>query len=418
VTLTVDRPQADTLPRLLRADARLAPMPAFRGDDGRQRLIDLVTQAGLRGRGGAGFPTGRKLAAVAAGRKEPVVLVNGCESEPASRKDKVLLGYAPQLVLDGAALAAHAVGATRIVVCVERRTGLAERLAREIAQRRTGPVRWQVLELPRRYVASEESSLVHFVNAGEARPLAVPPRPFERGVDGRPTLVDNVETLAHLALIATHGAEWFRGVGTPTDPGSTLVTAGGAVHRPGVYEISPGSTLGSVLEAAGGAVEPLGAALVGGYFGTWVPFPDGWNLPLSHDKTGPAATTLGAGAIVALPAASCGLAETARVARYLAEESARQCGPCMFGLPAIAGDLAAVAGGRPDPQAYPRLSGRLATVAGRGACRHPDGATRLVASALDAFGDDLRAHLAGRPCAGTRQPPVLPLPQYRDRRWR
>jgi NADH:ubiquinone oxidoreductase subunit F (NADH-binding) len=418
MTLTVDRPQADTLPRLLRPDAGLAPLPAFAGADGRGRLIDLVDQAGLRGRGGAGFPTGRKLRAVAAARKEPVVVVNGCESEPASRKDKVLLGYAPRLVLDGAALAAHAVGAAWVVVCVERGTGLAGRLAREIAQRPAGPVRWQVKEVPRRYVASEETSLVHFLNTGEAKPLAVPPRPFERGVDGRPTLVDNVETLAHLALIASHGADWFRAVGTPTDPGSTLVTIGGAVHRPGVYEISPGTPLGSVLDAAGGASEPLGAALVGGYFGTWVPLPDGWQLPLSHDRTGPAATTLGAGAIVALPARSCGLAETARVVRYLAEESARQCGPCMFGLPAVAEDLATVAAGRPDPAAHPRLSGRLAVVAGRGACRHPDGATRLATSALETFADDLRAHLAGRPCAGIGQPPVLPLPQHRDRGWR
>jgi NADH:ubiquinone oxidoreductase subunit F (NADH-binding) len=418
VTVTVDRPRADTLPRLLAPDAGLAPMPAFAGEDGRDRLIDLVDQAGLRGRGGAGFPTGRKLRAVAAGQKEPVVVVNGCESEPASRKDKVLLAYAPRLVLDGAALAAHAVGATRVVVCVERGTGLAGTLAREIAQRFRGPVRWQVKEVPRRYVASEETSLVHFVNTGEARPLAVPPRPFQRGVDGRPTLVDNVETLGHLALVASHGPDWFRAVGTPTDPGSTLVTVGGAVHRPGVYEISPGTTLRSVLDAAGGAAEPLGAALVGGYFGTWVPMPEGWQLPLSHDRTGPAGTTLGAGAIVALPAGSCGLAETARVVRYLAEESARQCGPCMFGLPAVASDLAAVAAGRPDPDAYPRLSGRLAVIAGRGACRHPDGATRLAASALEAFADDLRAHLAGRPCAGLARQPLLPLPQHRDRGWR
>jgi NADH:ubiquinone oxidoreductase subunit F (NADH-binding) len=418
VTVTVDRPRADTLPRLLRTDAWLAPLPTFGGAGGPRRLIELVTQAGLRGRGGAGFPTGRKLASVASGQKEPVVLVNGCESEPASRKDKVLLSHAPQLVLDGAALAAYAVGATRVVVCVERRNGLAVRLAREIAQRDACRVRWQVLEVPRRYVSSEESSLVHFVNAGEARPLAVPPRPYERGVDGRPTLVDNVETLAHLALIARHGPDWFRAVGTPADPGSTLVTVTGAVPRPGVYEISPGTTLGAALDAAGGPTEPLGAALVGGYFGTWVPFPEGWNLPLSHDRTGPGGTTLGAGAIVALPAGSCGLAETARVARYLSEESAGQCGPCVFGLPAIAGDLAALAAGQRDRDAYPRLSGRLAVVSGRGACRHPDGATRLVGSALEAFRDDLRAHLAGRPCAGIRRPPVLPLPQYRERGWR
>ncbi|WP_213450583.1 NADH-ubiquinone oxidoreductase-F iron-sulfur binding region domain-containing protein [Rhizomonospora bruguierae] len=432
MTATLDRPAVDTadlLPRLLTGDSELAahrarfgplPLAPFTGTAGRRRLVEGIVHAGLRGRGGAGFPTGRKLATVAAGRKTPVVVANGCESEPASSKDRVLLRYAPHLVLDGAALAAHAVGADRVFLCVERGTGHGERLERHLDERRDDPVRWHVVPVPRRYVASEESALVHFLNDGEARPLASPPRPYERGVEDRPTLIDNVETLAHLALIAYHGPDWFRAVGTGSDPGSALVTVAGAVANPGVFEVAPGTSLGEMLDAAGGPTEPLGAALVGGYFGTWVPLPQAVHLPLSHDPTGPAGTTLGAGAIVALPAGSCGLAETSRVLGYLAAESANQCGPCHFGLPAVAEDMAAVIHGRADPGTRNRLRTRLGVIAGRGACKHPDGAIRLVASALDAFAADLDMHLAGYTCTGLRQHPVLPLPdpEDRDREWR
>jgi len=419
------------LPRLLLSDSDahpadfvahrrrygLLPIPS-RNRAGRSRLVDLVGAAGLRGRGGAGFPTARKLAAVAAGR-QPVVLVNGCESEPASAKDRTLLSVVPHLVLDGAVLAASAVGSEEIVVCVHRGDGLADALERTIAQRRGDPVRWRVAQLPRRYVASEESALVGFLNRGEARPLSTPPRPYAKGVRNRPTLIDNVETLAHLAQIVHYGPDWFRALGTPTDPGSTLVTVSGAVARPGVYEIAVGTPLATAITAAGGPSQPLQAALVGGYFGGWVPLPGGYDAPLLHDRTGPGMPMLGAGVLVALPAASCPLAETARVLQYLAEESALQCGPCRFGLPAIATDLAMIAHGRPDPVVDQRLVHRLRTVAGRGACKHPDGAVGLAASALAVFAADVQDHLNGVPCAGLRHSPVLPLPsaQQRDRSW-
>ncbi|BCB77283.1 NADH-ubiquinone oxidoreductase-F iron-sulfur binding region domain-containing protein [Phytohabitans flavus] len=422
------RAQPGPLPRLLAGGRKLGehratygqiPLRRFASEDGRRKLVRAVTDAGLRGRGGAGFPTGLKMASVAAGAKRPVVIANGCESEPASRKDKMLMVCAPHLVLDGAVLAAHAVGADRVYVCVERGTSVADRLEREIAHR-DDPVKWKLVRVPRRYVSSEESALVHLINDGDGRPMAAPPRPYEKGVGGRPTLVDNVETLAHVALIAAYGPEWFREVGTRSDPGSTLVTIGGAVARPNVYEIAPGMRLGEVLDAAGGAVEPIGAVLVGGYFGTWVPMPDGWGLPLTHDRTGPLGTSLGSGGIVALPAESCGLAETARIVRYLAEESAQQCGPCMFGLPAIATDLAAVAYGRCDPATRQRLTRRMAQVKGRGACRHPDGATKLATSALATFADDLETHMDGWTCTGVSRDPVLPLPdrRHRDRSWK
>jgi NADH:ubiquinone oxidoreductase subunit F (NADH-binding) len=384
---------------------RYGPLPDLTGG----ALIDLVQQSGLRGRGGAGFPTARKLRTVADAGRRAVVVANGCEGEPASAKDRTLLSRAPHLVLDGAVLAARAVGAGRVVICTHRASAAAAVLAAAIAERPADPVRIELAQVPRRYVASEESALVRYLNTGEARPLAAPPRPFERGVDRRPTLVDNVETLAHLAMIAARGPAWFRELGTATDPGSTLVTLGGAVGRPGVYEIALGSALRDVLDLA--AVYPtVSAALVGGYFGQWVPLPAAGALPVSHDAAQPHGPTVGAGPILALPREACGLAETALVFEYLAGESAGQCGPCRFGLPAVADQLRALATGRLDPPGYRRLIQRLGVIAGRGACRHPDGAIRLAASALGVFADDVRAHLNGHVCAGLRYPAVLPVP--------
>jgi NADH:ubiquinone oxidoreductase subunit F (NADH-binding) len=220
-----------------------------------------------------------------------------------------------------------------------------------------------------------------------------------------------METLAHLAQIIYHGPDWFRRVGIETNTGSVLVTISGAVWQPTVYEIAAGTPLGSAIEVAGGATEPLQAALVGGYSGTWVPLPDGnWTRLLHRPQPEENAVEVGAGVIVALPTVACGLAETARVLRYLAGESARQCGPCTFGLPALAADFAMVARGEHDPELAARIEQRFALVAGRGGCRHPDGAVRFADSALGAFAADLEDHLRGWPCEGSRQAPILPLP--------
>ncbi|GAA3512024.1 NADH-ubiquinone oxidoreductase-F iron-sulfur binding region domain-containing protein [Actinocatenispora rupis] len=398
-------------PGLAAHRARYGPAPVLGGPG---ELVALVTAAGLRGRGGSGFPTARKIAAVAAASRRPVVVVNACESEPASAKDATLLRHAPRLVLDGALVAARALGADTVVLCVHRGTPLVGWLRAEVAARTGDGVAWQVAEVPRRYVASEASALTRFLTTGEARPAAKPPRPERRGVRRRPTLVDNAETLAHLALIARYGPGWYRSVGTAGDPGTTLVTVGGAVARPGVYEIALGTPVGAVLARAGGPTAELSATLVGGYAGTWVTDP---GTPLTHDPAGRYGATVGAGVLVALPAAACGIAETARILGYLADESAGQCGPCAFGLPAVADDLARLAAGRPDPDLHDRLVRRVGVIAGRGACAHPTGAVRLAGSVRHAFAADVRAHLSGRPCRP--HPPVLPLPapHERDRTW-
>jgi NADH:ubiquinone oxidoreductase subunit F (NADH-binding) len=392
------------------------PLPALRGRARREsahRLMDVIERAGLTGRGGAGFPTGRKLRSVAAATGRPVVVANGSEGEPASAKDRLLLTRSPHLVMDGISLAAFAVGADRAFLAVHRdHSRLASSLEAAAAARRAAgidTVQVEVVTIPGRYVASEQSAIVQYLGGGPAVPTFSPPRTHERGYDGRPTLVNNVETLAHIALIARHGDRWFRSAGVPGAAGTMLVTVSGAVGSPGVYEVQLGTPIGSILMTAGGVTERLQAILTGGYFGTWLPVEDAWQLPLTHRDLKSVGGALGAGIIVALPDAACGLAETARVVRYLAAESAGQCGPCVFGLPVLADAVADLA-----YQGQLRSAGQadelIALIEGRGACKLPDGATQLVRSALDTFAVDASWHAERGPCYGSHGRPVLPVP--------
>ena len=385
-----------------------------RGWDGRWReqLIAEVGRAGLTGRGGAGFPTARKLAAVAAGRDAPVVVANGTEGEPASAKDKVLLACAPHLVLDGAVLAADMLGARQAIVVVHDAVReVVDSAAAERRRARLDRVKVKVMTGADRFVGGEASALVNWVAHGIPLPTATPPRVSECGLLSRPTLVQNVETLAHLALIARWGARWFRSLGTTAEPGSMLVTVIGAVRQPGVREIEIGTPVNEVLGLAGGPAAPLGALLIGGYFGTWADPAVAGPLPFSAEGLSAVGGSPGAGLVAALPADVCGLAETARVARYLADESAGQCGPCVFGLDSIAGALADLAAARRYEPG--RLRRWMAQTEGRGACHHPDGAVRMIRSALAVFGAEIDRHAQGW-CCGRRPPGVLPVPLRRS----
>ena len=421
-------PAPEALPRLLagaRPDGRpvtleahlrrYGGLPSVRGRGDGQKLIQAVAASGLRGQGGAGFPTARKLEAVAAQRGRAVVVANGAEGEPPSGKDKVLLAYLPHLVLDGAVLAAHAVGARDAIVAVDRTTY--DVVAYAMSERRhaqlDGGVALRAVRVPERFVSGEETALVQFLDGGPALPTFTPPRPFERGVGGAPTLVQNVETLAHLAQIARFGPEWFRGLGAGDERGSSLATLSGAVRRPGVFEFALGTSLRDLVAQAGGTTAELGAVLAGGYFGTWLPAAEALAAPLSDAGLAPLGGALGARAFVALPATSCGVNETARVVRWLAGESAGQCGPCVHGLEAIANDFVQIA--RCDDRAGSRraLERRLPQLDRRGACRHPDGVVRLVESALHVFAAEVELHVHHGRCSSRAERAVLPLPSRR-----
>jgi NADH:ubiquinone oxidoreductase subunit F (NADH-binding) len=398
---------------------------------GAPALIDEVDAAGLQGRGGGGFPAAVKMRAVAAATAggaratagwsaRPIVVVNAAEGEPASLKDRTLLEALPHLVLDGAAAAAHAVGADEVIVCVcEQAAAPNTSVAQAIRERSRGrdeDVKWHLAEVPARYVAGQESALVSFLSGGDAKPTFTPPMPFERGVRRRPTLVNNPETLAHLALIARHGSQWFRSLGTPSQPGSALLTLGGPVAYPGVYEVEHGSPLTALIDAAGGATGDLRAVLVGGYAGTWIDARHLNSLVLDDERLAPYGARLGTGVVLLLGADSCGLAETARVARWLAQESAGQCGPCVHGLDAIAQSLEAAIAGDADSDHRARVAHLMSIVRGRGACSHPDATVRFVASAVEVFAQELAEHARYGPCSACARAGTLPLPAGRSPR--
>jgi NADH:ubiquinone oxidoreductase subunit F (NADH-binding) len=376
-------------------------------------LIDELERAGLTGRGGAAFPTAAKLRAVMWAGDRTIVVGNGCEGEPTSLKDRLLLERAPHLVLDGAALAAECVRAREIVIAVDERAASAARaLDRAVRERRDlsrGRPRVRIARVPSGYVSGQESALVNFLGGGPAKPSTVPPMVFERGLKGRPTLVNNLETLAQIALIARHGADWFRELGTDEEPGSRLVTVSGAIAEPGVYEIEQGASLESLLDAAGGAAEPLRAFLLGGYAGAWLPAELGAKVALSNTDLAAFGASLGAGIVVAIPASACVVAEVASVSAWLAGQSAGQCGPCVNGLQAIATALGDVGRGTAGPAVLERVTRWASLVQRRGACGHPDGAARFVTSALRVFAAEFADHAHRGPCASCNQPRWLPL---------
>lgn len=359
-------------------------------------LIELVERSGLRGRGGADFPAARKLRAVGARGGVSAVVVNGSETEPASAKDRLLLTALPHLVLDGAVLAAQAVGAREVIVKVSenaRRT--VSSLQGAISVRADGvPIR--VAAGPHGYVTGEESAVIQHLNGGRAVPTFVPPRPFERGYRGRPTLINNPETLAQLALIARFGESWFRELGTSADPGSVLVTISGAVASPGVYELEFGTPMHELLATAGGPTERLQALLIGGYFGTWVDPTLGLRVRLARTDLRSIGATLGSGVIIALGQSVCGLHESAQIISYLAGQSAGQCGPCINGLAGIDELFEALVSGVAREHERRTLERWITEVRGRGACHHPDGVARLAQSALQVFEAEIELHRRAR----------------------
>jgi len=391
--------QPPAIPRMFAADGptlaehhqRFGALPGGLGAE----LIPMLEQAGLSGRGGAGFPTGRKIASVT-GRR-PVVVGNGAEGEPLSRKDALLLTRAPHLVLDGLDAAAAAVGADKVYLYLH--SDAVEAVANALGERRAAGLdryRVAIVEAPDMFVSGEESAAVRRIEGGPALPRDRTVITAVSGVRGRPTLVNNVETLAHIALIARFGPHWFRSEGDQTDPGSMLVTLSGALHNRGVAEVPTGALLTGLIEGSGGTdPRTVGAVLIGGYHGSWIPASAFDGTTLSRTGLKALGASPGAGIVHALGRTECGLARTAEIAGYLADQSARQCGPCRNGLPRLAQLLDDLAYGRVNDALVKEIRRIVRLVDGRGSCRHPDGTARLVRSALATFATDIELHRHG-----------------------
>ncbi|GIH22121.1 oxidoreductase [Acrocarpospora phusangensis] len=369
-------------------------------------LIAMAEEVDLRGRGGAAFPFARKLRAVAAHTRtsDTVVLVNAAEGEPASMKDKMLLTRAPHLVLEGALLAASALDAKEVVIATPAGELAEGSMLAAVAERGlTGYVR--VVGIQERFISGEGGALVKAVNGELGMPSGRKVRSSDSGVNGLPTLLSNTETFAQLALLAELGPQEYASVGTPQEPGTILLSVSGSVAAPTVVECTPGVPLAAVLDMCEASVGD--GLLVGGYHGKWLSAADAYGAIVSRRGMSQSGGELGAGIIVPLGSDTCPLGETVRVAAYLAAQSAGQCGPCRMGLPSLARALAELTVGTPG--ALDLVQQAATAVRGRGACFHPDGTSRFVLSALDAFADDVEEHRLNGTC-GRPTKEVLPLP--------
>ncbi len=382
--------------RLLSPDPQPA-MPAARMD--LATLVELTRACGLRGRGGAGFPFATKLTAAASARGRPVVVINAAEGEPASSKDSTLLLTRPHLVIDGAMAAAGALraGAVHIVVAAERdavvravRQALDERASRSRRERDAVRVKLHVAES--RFVAGQAQAVLQLLAGRPGLPVTAWAPEAISGLNGKPTLLSNAETWAQVATAVRLGAAGYTALGDADEPGTLLLTVAGDTGMATVLEVPSGTSLSEVLVTTGH--DPAGPVLTGGYHGRWLRAGAALDLPLTRAAVDAAGGALGAGVVLPLAPGLCPVSRTADITAYLAGETAGRCGPCRNGLPALAGQLHTLA--RRGQSASADVSHLLARVTGRGACAHPDGTSRLVASLLVAFPDEVAAHEQGR----------------------
>ena len=389
--------------------SRWGDLPDWRGSS----FLDELERSGLRGQGGAWFPLATKWRSLRPTRvRGPVVVANGAEGEPASGKDRLLVHLLPHLVLDGAAVAARTLGASQVYVHVHAdAVGTMRQAIAERQRHGLDPVVPEVVVAPERYLAGQESAVVNTIGGRATMPYFTGIRTVrDQGVAGRPTLVQNVESLAHVALIARFGATWFRSVGTPDSPGTSLLTVTGRWRDPRIVEAPLGMPLGHFLGLGAGDAGTIQGVLLGGYGGGWLQTTHALAMPLTEEDARRSGSSLGAGVVALLPSSVCSVAEVARVVRYMDGQKAGQCGPCVNGLDGLARSLELLA-----YQPGSLRGGVNAILAlcdlvdGRGACGHPDGVARFVRSGLRVFSDHAQLHLQRGPCRQDT-PPFLPVP--------
>lgn len=359
-------------------------------------LQGMVRAAGLRGRGGAWFEAARKWDTVLSAGPDPVVVANGAEGEALSAKDAALLQCRPHLILDGIELAAGAIGSRQAFVWLhEGALSTHQAVSDALRERPPSPVRILVRTGPDHYLTGESSAAVRALSGGPALPAFRRVPAAVAGVDGRPTLLHNVETLARLAALARGGDGRLPAGGIDSSM-VTLVTPNDRT----VTEVRRNATFRELVLAHYGSAD-VRAVLLGGYGGEWVGFERIGEYHVDESALRRQGLSLGAGIVAAIPTGACGIAETARIVRHLAGSSARQCGPCLFGLAAVADNVEALARGAAGRTERKRLTRYVDEIYGRGGCHHPDGAVRLVRSMLDVFADDVERHVRKGRCGGS-----------------
>jgi NADH:ubiquinone oxidoreductase subunit F (NADH-binding)/NADH:ubiquinone oxidoreductase subunit E len=395
-------------PRLLRNVGRVNPLgvPDYGAlhqalSLGADRVWQIVNDAGLRGRGGAYFPVAAKWETARATQAEKkFLLVNAEEGEPGIYKDRHLLEGDPHRVVEGALIAALAIGATDIVIFVNGEAGLAhERLlgaldgARQIGALKL-PV--EVRQGAGGYVLGEETALINAIHGQRAEPLARPPFPAVAGLWASPTVINNVESLANVPDIILGGPEWFRSVGTPATPGTKLVSLAGAVAQPGLYEVPLGTSLRDILDdCGGGSVGELAALLVGGPSGSILPL-SLLDTPFDVQPLQAVGGVLGAGGIVPLTTTQCVVHAVRELVAYNSRESCGKCTPCREGTLRMRDLFDDLRGGRANATTLPTIDELNDILAYASLCGLGQMAPNPVRALVRHFPEAIREHLDGR----------------------
>jgi NADH:ubiquinone oxidoreductase subunit F (NADH-binding) len=375
--------------------------------------IATVARSGLRGRGGSGFPTGEKwrvCALTEADRR--YVVVNAYQSDPAVMSDRVLLETNPYAVLEGAAIAAYAVGAAEIIVAIRAEATDAIRVmeAAVAASVQRGFLGLEILgrsleitatvkPLQGSYMLGEETVLLKGIEGKRGQPDQQPPYPTTRGLFGLPTLIHHPQTFAAIPTIVGRGPGGYAAIGSKASPGTALVQLSGSVAQPGVAEVPMGTPLRDILEIAGGVPSPhtLKAMLVGGPSGGILP-PDALGTAYEYDALEKAGAHIGSGSIVVVDERSCIVDLAAVLTRFCADEACGKTIPCRIGLRRMAEIGARFCDGQPRGDELTRLADLSADIVASGLCDHERRATLPLTSIARYFRDELDAHIVRNTC--------------------
>ncbi len=374
-----------------------------------ETILKQIAGSGLRGRGGAGFPVGRKWGITRETPVHPRYLVcNAGEDEPGSFKDRALIEHRPHLVLEGMVLAARAIEAEQAYLYLnETYQDCRDRFTQALGEAESagyiGLLKVTIQRAPTVYVAGEDSATLEVIEGREPKPRQKPPYPATAGLFGNPTVVNNVETLANVGPIVRNGADWFRKLGTPDSPGTMLFCLGAEMNRPGAYELPIGTPLRHLFEDLGGGLK--GGAKLKGFLpgGPSCGFlsPAFLDIPLDPDSCRKAGTTLGCGVMRFYGEGQCMVEEAAGLAAFFARESCGQCPACRMETSMLAMTLDRVQQGKGDAGLFDQCRMVLDFNRGKGYCALINMPGPPVMSAIQLFRSDFDHHLQYGRCPGS-----------------
>ena len=372
------------------------------------RIIQQITASGLTGRGGGGFPTGRKWHTVATSVGTPYVVVNGDESEPGAFKDRELMEKLPHRILEGALIAASAVKAEEVTFFIRGEYPLAfERIRDAVEEAKAAgivgalvPVSVHLHQSAGAYICGEETALIAALSGERPVPTGKPPYPAVSGLNGRPTLLNNVETFANVPAIVIHGPDWYRGMGLPEAPGTRVFSVSGNVARPGNYEVELGTRLVDLIDGLAGGVphgHAIKAVIPGG---TSAPLltPDNLAVSLAPEPLRAAGSMLGTASVIVYDETHCMVDLAANMSLFYRDESCGKCTPCRDGTHFLEQLLRRVEEGRGTMKDLDRLRLICDYIPGESLCALGDGAVAPVLSSLTHFRDEYEAHVALGAC--------------------